>query len=41
MLAYPLTEKAFRTMVAELAERRATTEIRRAEGLLEQELPPG
>jgi hypothetical protein len=24
MVAYPLTEKAFRTVVAELAERRAT-----------------
>ena len=26
MLAYPLTEKAFRTIVAELAERRAACE---------------
>ena len=27
MLAYPLTEKAFRAMVAEIAERRATAEL--------------
>jgi hypothetical protein len=26
MLAYPLTEKAFRSLVAELAERRTTRE---------------
>jgi hypothetical protein len=27
MLAYPLTEKAFRAVVAELAERRATRAV--------------
>lgn len=35
MLAYPLTEKAFRAMVAEVAERRATAEL----GLLAAESP--